>query len=273
MSDVADHYHRDNLTETILNALAEAGVDPAKLTVDDLAPLDEFHIGGRQATRDMIELSGITPAEHVLDVGAGIGGPARTLAAACGCRVTGVDLTAEYCATATELTRRVGLADRVDFRQADACALPFEAAAFDVVWTQHMTMNVADKDRLYAELARVLRPGGRLVSYEVVAGPAGQAPHFPVPWADRESISFLESAADMRRRLEGSAARVMEWQDRSEAAQTFFTRLLERTRGEGAPKLGLQVIVGGGMKAKTQNLLRNLREGRVGVVLLLLTRS
>lgn len=268
MNPVAGHYSRDNLLGSLLEALAEAGLDIDHLHPDDLAPLDEFHIGGRRATREMIELAEIGPTDHVLDVGAGIGGPARSIAAATGCRVTGVDITEDYCHVATELTARVGLDARVEFQQADAQALPYPDAAFDVVWTQHMSMNVPDKDRLFAELARVLRPAGRLVCYEVIAGEqVDQGLHYPVPWADSDAISHLDDAAGLHRRITASGMSVSHWLDRTREGIEFFRRMA-RDPDAGNRRLGLHLLVGSDMKTRAANLLRNLEEGRVGVVLI-----
>ncbi|MBA1146136.1 methyltransferase domain-containing protein [Ectothiorhodospiraceae bacterium WFHF3C12] len=273
MTNVANHYERDELLASLLNALAESGLDVDDLHPEDLAPLDEFHIGGRRATQEMIELAGIGPADHVLDVGAGIGGPARTMAAETGCRVTGVDLARSYCEVANDLTARVGLEGQVRFRQADALALPFEPGAFDVVWTQHMTMNVADKDALFAELARVLRPGGRLVCYEVLAGDTGGELHYPVPWADSAAISHLDTVEGMRRRLADAGLRIEQWQDRTEAALAFFQRMAARQDGSSSPRLGLHLLVGPDMSERTRNLTRNLEAGGVTVVLVLASRD
>lgn len=272
MTRVSEHYGRDQLLASVLDALSGAGLNIDDLHPEDLAPLDEFHIGGRQATREMIRLAAIGREDRVLDVGAGIGGPARTIAAATGCRVCGVDLTPDYCRVATDLTSRVGLDARVEFREADALALPFEAASFDVVWTQHMTMNVADKARLFGELARVLRPGGRLVCYEVLAGARFEAGvHYPVPWADDETISFLESPEAMRRRLEAAGLEIVQWLDRTQAGTAFFQRLM--SKGGNRRGLGLHLLVGPDMPVRTGNLLRNLEENRVGVALVLAQRA
>src|SRR5262249_41031485 len=152
---VAAHYGREGLLESILKALGSAGKDPERLAVDDLVLFDQFHLRGRDATLELFKLAGIGRGDRVLDVGGGIGGPARTLASA-GCSVTVLDLTEEFCRTGAVLTERVGLASRVAFRHGSALAIPFNDAAFDAVWTQHSSMNIEDKEKLYGEIARVL---------------------------------------------------------------------------------------------------------------------
>ena len=176
VNPVQTHYTRPDLGEVILAALKAAGKDLDHLAPDDLAPVDEFHGGQRPATTRLAELVGFTGTERVLDVGSGLGGPSRFLAWRYGCRVSGVDLTADFVGVAEMLTKRTGLVGWVDYRQGDALDLPFEDRSFDVVWSQNASMNIADRDRLYSEMHRVLKPGGRLVLQEVVAGPGGE-PH------------------------------------------------------------------------------------------------
>ena len=159
---VEDHYTSGDLGAAILAALQGMGKDIDHLTPDDLAPVDEFHGGQRPATIRLAELLGLTGSERVLDVGSGLGGPSRFLAWRYGVRVSGVDLTAEFVRVAEMLTRRTGLVGQVDYRQGDALDLPFADASFDVVWSQNAAMNIADRDRLYREMRRVLKPGGRL---------------------------------------------------------------------------------------------------------------
>jgi SAM-dependent methyltransferase len=190
---VETHYTRQDLGGIILAALKRAGKDIDHLTPDDLAPVDEFHGGQRQATIRLADLAGLRGGERVLDIGSGIGGPSRFLASRYGCQVEGIDLTAEFCRVAEMLTQRTGLTGKVGYRQGNALDLPFEEMTFDVVWSQNASMNIADRDRLYAEMHRVLKPGGRLALQEVVAGPGGE-PHYPVPWARAASISFLLTA-------------------------------------------------------------------------------
>src|SRR4051794_19289184 len=189
-SPVEDHYTRPDLGEVILAALQAAGKDLDHLSPDDLAPVDEFHGGQRPATIRLAGLVGFTGNERVLDVGSGIGGPSRFIASRYGCRVIGIDLTAEFVRVAEMLTRRTGLTDKVSYRQGNALDLPFEEMSFDVVWSQNAAMNSPDRDRLYAQMYRVLNPGGRLALQEVAAGEGGP-PHYPAPWARDAAISFL----------------------------------------------------------------------------------
>src|SRR5436190_24046590 len=176
---VEAHYTSQRLDEVILAALKAAGKDLDHLTPDDLAPVDEFHGGQRLATLRLAELVGFTGTERVLDVGSGLGGPSRFLAWRYGVRVSGVDLTTEFVGVAEMLTRRTGLVGKVDYRQGNALDLPFDDASFDVVWSQNAAMNIADRDRLYREMRRALKPGGGLALQEVAAGPGGR-PHYPM---------------------------------------------------------------------------------------------
>src|SRR5215467_10782026 len=187
---VAEHYRRPALGDVILRALKETGKDVEHLTPDDLAPVDEFHSGGRNATVRLAQLAEIDGFQRVLDVGCGIGGPSRFLASKFGCQVNGLDLTAEFVALAAMLAQRTRLADKVTYRQGNALDLPFPDASFDVVWSQNAAMNIGDRDRLYGEMRRVLTPSGRLALQDVAAGPGGD-PYYPTPWSSDKSISFL----------------------------------------------------------------------------------
>jgi SAM-dependent methyltransferase len=179
---VGEHYGRAELGASILAALLAAGKVPDALIPEDLAPVDQFHTHGRKATLDLARRAGVTPGMRMLDVGGGLGGPARTLASEFGCTVEVLDLTEEFCRAGALLTRLTGLSDAVSFRHGSALDMPFPDSSFDVAWTQHSSMNIADKERLYGEIHRVLRPGGRLALHEILAGPVSPI-HFPVPWA------------------------------------------------------------------------------------------
>jgi MPBQ/MSBQ methyltransferase len=257
---VETHYTSQSLGEAILAALKAAGKDLDRLTPDDLAPVDEFHGGQRPATVRLAELVGFAGTERVLDVGSGLGGPSRYLAWYYGCRVSGVDLTAEFVRVAEMLTRLTGLVDKVDYRQGNALDLPFEDASFDVVWSQNAAMNIADRERLYREMRRVLKSGGKLALQEVAAGPGGP-PHYPVQWARTPDISFLYSQDATRKTLEAAGFRVVIWQDTTQPAlQSSVARA--RNASGSPPVLGTHLLLGADWPAMFQNSARNLEERR-----------
>lgn len=262
---VQAHYSRPDLETRIFDALRAAGKDPDRLRPEDLSPVDEFHLRGRAATLELARAAGITATSRVLDVGSGIGGPARCLAQALGCQVVGIDLTAEYCRLATLLTERTALAAQVRFEQADALNLPFADGAFDVVYTEHMAMNVADKPALYRELQRVLAPGGRLALYDVLAGPSGPV-LYPAPWAAEPDNSFLVTPDELRALLGEAGFSIADWTDSTEAARRWYAELADSNRRNGPPVLGLHVLFGAEFKGMAQNQRRNVEEGRIAVV-------
>ena len=257
---VETHYTRNDLGEMILAALKAAGKDIDRLNPDDLAPVDEFHGGQRPATIRLAELVGFTGAERVLDVGSGLGGPSRYIAWRYGCRVSGVDLTAEFCCVAEMLTRVTRLVEKVDYRQGNALDLPFDSESFDVVWSQNAAMNIADRGGLYREMRRVLKPGGRLALQEVAAG-VGGPPHFPVQWAREPAISFLLTPEDTRAKLEAAGFRVLTWQDTTEATLASAQARARHADGE-PPPLGTHLILGPDWQAMARNSARNLEENR-----------
>jgi sarcosine/dimethylglycine N-methyltransferase len=209
---VARYWGREHLAEAILAALAARGVSLDALTVDALAPVDQFHGGGKPVTVRLAKLAAVRPGTRVLDVGGGFGGPARTLAVEFGCHVTGIDLTESYVRAATALTERMGLQSRVTHQVGNALALPFPDGAFDVVWTQNTGMNIADKEGLYGGFHRVLRPGGLLALQEPMAGPV-QPVIYPVMWARDASTSFLRTPDAMRAVIEAAGFRARAWED------------------------------------------------------------
>jgi len=260
------HYQRPELGAAILAALRAAGKDPERLAPGDLAPVDQFHTRGRDATLELARLAGVAPGTRVLDVGGGLGGPARTLAAELDCRVTVLDLTEEYVRVGADLTRRAGLADRVRFQHGNALTLPFPDGDFDLVWTQHSSMNVDDKARLYAEAHRVLRPGGRLALHEIMAG-AGGRPHFPVPWARQPALSFLRPAAEVRALITRAGFRELAWDDGTAAAVAWFRqRVAAAAAAPSPPPLGLHLLLGDDFAAMFRNQVRNLEEDRIAVI-------
>jgi ubiquinone/menaquinone biosynthesis C-methylase UbiE len=259
---VAEHYKQRALGEAILAALKAAGKDLNHLTPDDLAPVDEFHSGGRNATVRLAQLAHINRSDRVLDVGCGIGGPSRYLASNFGCQVTGLDFTAEFIALAAMLAQRTRLADKVTYRQGDALDLPFADASFDVVWSQNAAMNIADRYRLYGEMRRVLVAGGRLALQEIAAGTGGE-PYYPAPWANDKSISFLSTPQATRAALERIGFRVIAWQDTTAEALEQQVARSKALESGSLPPLGLHILIGEAFPTVTKNMLRNLQEQRL----------
>ena len=212
MSDrsVRDHWERRGLSDAIRAVLATSGTNLGALSVEDLAPLDQFHGGGLGFTRRLALLADLAPGTRVLDVGGGLGGPARTLASEFGCRVTVIDLAGSYVEAGRMLTELVGLDDRVDFVVGDALELPFADGDFDAVWTQNSGMNIADKERLYAGFHRVVRAGGRLVTQEPMAGPVSP-PIYPLMWSDDAAIDHIRTPDAMRVVIEAAGFTTHEW--------------------------------------------------------------
>lgn len=271
-SDVARHYGKGGLLERMLAALQHAGKDMDRLTIDDLAPIDEFHSRRRTATAELGALLAPVATDRAIDIGSGVGGPSRYLAATYGCRVSGVDLTQEFVDTATALTGLVGLSDRVDFRQGSALDLPFPDASFDLAWSQNVAMNIQDRPRYYAEMHRVLKPGGRLAIQDVTQGPGGPI-DFPVMWADRADISFLRTQEDTRTMLETAGFSIQHWIDNTDIARAEAAAERARMTGtEGPPILGIHVVVGPSFREKMRNAGKAQQEDRLRLLNAVLIR-
>lgn len=264
------HYHREDLGANILEALEKAGKDVMALTVRDLAPIEEFHIGGRKPTLELARLAELSEGMRVVDVGCGIGGPARALAHYFGCEVVGVDLTEAFCAAAKLLTERTGLGHKVTIRHGNALDLPLDDCSVDVAWMQHVGMNIQDKAGLFHELRRVLRPEGKLALYEVFAGPE-PAEYFPVPWASGPELSHLVSPEEIRKALESAGFRIEVWNDVTQASTDWFRAAMEKAMKEGPPPLSRGILMGPEFPIKAANVLRNLEEDRLRVVQAILT--
>jgi ubiquinone/menaquinone biosynthesis C-methylase UbiE len=264
---VGDHYGRQSLWGRVQEALAAEGLAGEGLAWQQLAALDQFHVRGLAATRELAERLALTPASRVLDVGCGLGGPARCLAATTGCHVTGIDLSQPFIEVATGLGLACGLADRLEFRQADALALPFADATFDQGITQHVAMNIADRGAFLAGIRRVLTPGGCLAAYDVVAID-GRQPTYPLPWARDPAISFLQTAQQMARSAADAGFEVLSFDDKTAEALSWFSR----QSGRGPGRLGLALVMGEDFPSMTANLRKNLDEGRLGLVQAVLRR-
>lgn len=259
MGGLEQHYSADGIENRILDALRAAGLDPGGLVpIEELRALDQFHTGGRRATLQLLEKATIGANQRVLDVGAGLGGPARMIASTLGCQVTCVEMSPDYCAGARLLNTLTGLDHRVEVHRGSALAMPFPEASFEVVWMQNVGMSIAGKRHLYWEIRRVLTPGGRFIFQEVAAGTTGP-PHFPVPWATDPADSHLVPVASFSPAVEECGFTAEAFEDISEA---------ELARAPVAPPTGplnLGVYVDN-IAEKARNSRRNLEEGRTRLV-------
>jgi len=262
---VALHYATENLEERILRAFEAAGKARASVTADDLMAVDEFHIGGREATEEIAARMQLRRGIGLLDVGSGIGGPARYFASVHGCAVTGIDLTPEYVGTARALTALVGMSPAVKFEQGNAMHLPFADETFEGAYIFHVGMNAEDKSKLFRELKRVLRPGSVLAIYDVMRIGPGDL-QFPVPWASAVQESFVASVEDYRNALAYEGFSILAERERKEFAIDFFERMRQRTAQEGPQPFGIHLIMGETGVAKTSNVLDALRRGVIAPV-------
>ena len=265
INPVAQHYGSVGIAERVLTAVRAAHGPDAAVTVDALAPLDQFHARGPLATQELVALLRPQAGERLLDIGSGIGGPARWIASKFGVHVTGIDLTPEFCDAAEALNQATGLADRVRIIRGSALAMPVPDAAFDAAYSQNVIMNIADKQAFYREAYRALRPGGRLALSNVCAGTAGE-PYFPVPWASTRETSFLATPDEMRADLVAVGFDIAEFRDTTDAIVEVQRRNRERLlRGEMPPVAG-DIILGARAREMQVNSMRSTEEGRTRMV-------
>ena len=262
---VAVHYGTSGLLNRVLATLRKTHGSLEHLTVTDLAPVDSFHIRGRASTAELAKRAGISSRWQILDVGSGPGGTARYLAAAYGCHVTGLDLTAEYVSLAERLSEIVGLSQNTSFECGNALSMPFEEDDFDCVWMEHVQMNIADKSKLVLEIHRVLKAGGRLLMHEVFNGAAGE-PHLPVPWSEDSSTSFMVTSEKMQQILLAQGFEVIEWRDVTDSARKWFRSVQKRIAESGLQPVGIHLLMGSNAAEKMANVNRNLQEGRLKLI-------
>ena len=270
--EVSGHYSRGVLRDRLQAALAEDGVDARYPTLEALAPYDQFHGRGLEATVEMADALALSASDHILDIGSGIGGPARYFAARFGCRVTGIDVTAEFCDVARELTRSLGLEARVDFELGDALAMPFTSASFDGAYSMNVSMNIADKATLYREIHRVLKPGGWLMLSEIAKGTGGD-PDYPTPWAASARTSFLASPEATRSGLVAAGFDVVQLRSTREQALAYGARARSMVdRGEKPPHRAVALIHGEIAAEAIANIARGLQDGRLEPIEVLANR-
>jgi sarcosine/dimethylglycine N-methyltransferase len=264
---VRDHYQAGIQDQAGLLAKVTRAIDAMEppLTAEKLAGFDQFHVGGLAATAELAKRAHITRDVHVLDAGSGLGGPSRFLAETIGCRVTGVDLTPAYVAVATLLADRAGLSDKVSYRVGNIVELPFEDDSFDVVWSQHVVMNIPDRVPLYREFRRLLKTGGTFAFYDPYLPDTGDAPLYPVPWAETASSSTLLTKQTTVAALEDAGFRMLAFDDITPIGVEWIARQQEQMRQVNALTLG--AVMGERMREMAANLGRNLMEGRVRLVM------
>jgi sarcosine/dimethylglycine N-methyltransferase len=264
-ADVTKHYAMTDIADHILAALRAEHGEGVAITPDTLAPIDHFHGRGLAATKDMVAILQPAPGEHILDIGSGIGGPARWIAAHYGCHVTGIDLTSEFCEAAKALTIATAQATAVDFRQASATELPFSADAFDRAYSQNVVMNIADKARFYAEAFRVLRPGGIAVFSNLAAGQNGDAT-YPTPWAKTAATSFLSTAAQTEADIRAAGFEIQVFNEASPEALKAQAAARQKAASTGASNLGVHVFLGERYKQYQANSGLSMAEGRLSMI-------
>lgn len=261
--EISTHYSRGDLLSRLNAALIEDGVDPEYPSMEALAPYDQFHGRGQEATLEIAGLMQAGPADHILDIGSGIGGPARYFANRFSCKVTGIDLTPEFCDVARHLTRLLDLEDRVTFEVGDALAMPFAASSFDGAYSMNVSMNIADKGAFYREIYRVLKPGAWLVLSEVAKGEGGDL-DYPTPWASSSRTSFLSTPEETRRGLQDAGFDVTRLKSTLEEARAYGARSRAMVeRGEKPPHRAVMLIHGEIAPQAMANTSCGLQEGLI----------
>ena len=258
---IADHWGKGDVYALIMSALEKAGKSPDALTVEDLAPIDHFHARGFSATVDLADRLPIKPDHHILDIGCGIGGPARYIAARFQCRVSGIDITPAFVELGNKLTSLLGMENQVTIEQGDGQRLPYSDSVFDGAYTQHVTMNVADRAQFFGEAHRVLKPGAFFALTEHGLGPTGN-PHYPVPWSMDGSGSYLASPSETRALLEAAGFEDVLVEGTGRKYLAAYKLVIELAAQGALPPLGIHILLGESAPQKTRNAARNIEEGR-----------
>ncbi|SHH47632.1 class I SAM-dependent methyltransferase [Marivita hallyeonensis] len=265
LQDIAEHYHSGHLLKRISDGCAALDLTPP-LSPDALAPVDEFHIGGRRATVPFVQALQLREGDQVLDLGSGLGGPARFVASTTGAHVTGIDLTPEFVETARVLTEWAGLTDRVRFLEGSVLDLPLDTASIDAAYMIHVGMNIADKTALATEVRRVLKPNGSFAIYDVMQVRDGQM-DFPVPWAARPELSALASPETYEAALKSVGFDIVDRIDRTAFAKQFFADLATaQKQADGPPPLGLHLVMGADTAVKVRHMVKNVETGLIAPI-------
>lgn len=258
---ISDHWGSGDVFSMVLDAMKAAGIDPATVTIAQLAPVDHFHARGFPATKELADILPIRPGDHILDIGCGIGGPARYLADRFGCQVDGIDITEPFVEAANKLTQLVGLEGRVTIRCGDGQKLPYDDEVFDGAYAQHVTMNVADRDSFFGEAFRVLKPGAFFALTEHGLGAAG-SPHHPVPWSDDGTGAFLVTPSETVTRLEKAGFAGIEVTDTGDKYLEGYKGAIALAEKGELPPFGVHILLGKTAPQKVRNAARNIEEQR-----------
>lgn len=270
---LSDHYHHGNLLSSIQAGLEKQGIQPQNASVENLGPVDEFHIGGRQASVHFLDQLAIAGSQAFLDIGCGLGGSARFAAKQYGAEITGIDLTPEYVETGQVLCDWVGLSDRIKLHHGSALSLPFADASFDGAFMMHVGMNIQDKAALFVEAARVLKPGAKFGIYDIMKT-NDEDLVYPVPWATTSETSWLAEPQEYRKALESNGFHVTTQNDRRDFATDFFKKMKAASdAGNGPPPLGLHVLMQQSTAEKIPNMVANLMAGRISPVEMIATKA
>jgi ubiquinone/menaquinone biosynthesis C-methylase UbiE len=262
---VAEHYTIDHLFEKIISSLEQAGIGRSNLSYQDIAAADQFHVGGMDISRRLAQQAGLQQGWQVLDIGCGIGGPCRMLAAEFGCTVTGIDITPEYIRTATKLSALAGLSGKTTFVYGSALALPFPGKNFDAVWTQHVQMNIPDKTAFYNGISRVVKDGGLFIYHDIVST-GNQPVSYPTPWADDASQSFLFTGQDLQQQLHDNHFTEVFSMDYTKEGISFFEKMLNRTNTQIPKGPTLQLLMGDTFPLRMKNIYHNLLENKLAIL-------
>ncbi len=272
-SEITEHYRHGELLDAILSGVRQLGKAVAGVSIEDLAPVDEFHIGGRRASGDFLDQLNISAGQHFLDIGCGLGGTSRFVVDRYKCHVNGIDLCPEYIETGQELNNWVGLQHHIDLRQGSALSLEFDDSSFDGAYMMHVGMNIRDKEALFAEIFRVLRPGALFGIYDVMQVGDGELT-FPIPWATAPSTSALETPVCYRTALQSAGFTIQVERDRRDFAIDFFRQLRQKSASlPKRPALGLHILMGDTAALKVKNMVENISSGKIAPVELIVKKD